>query len=231
MWAGSPARVRSWWWYVSQRGHLAVGHAFAAGHAFIDRYVYRSRRYIVTYSPLAGPPVADHVGDVVFRTATASDLDRLDELERYGRGARHRVYVETDKDWLFVACHQNRVVATRRVSRLVRDPLISRVIQLGPTQVWMADVFCLPEYRSRGIARHLQLFGDRVLASAGYTERFASIAADNTASLRMARGSGSQYLYYVSYVRYLFYERLRVSREIPERLTVGPAHHGDFRAA
>jgi hypothetical protein len=202
------------WRYISQHGLIA------AAHAFFDRYVYSSQQYVITHSALAGPPAVDHVEDVVFRTATPSDLDRLDEFERYDRyrrGTRQRAYVENNNDWLFVACHENRIVAIRRVSRLVRDPLMSRVIRLGPSQVWMADVFCLPEYRSRGIARHLQLFGDRVLASQGYTERFASIAVKNTASLRMARGSGSQRLYYVSYVRFLFYEHLRVLRETPHQ--------------
>src|SRR5262245_26180978 len=204
-------RLGNRWRDISQHGLMA------AAHAFIDRYVYRSQQYVVTYSAVGCPPAVDHVDDVVVRTAVPSDLDRLDELERYRSGTTQRAYVENDKDWLFVACHENRIVATRRVSRLVRDRVMSRVIRLQPSQVWMADVFCLPEYRSRGVARHLQLFGDRVLASQGYTERFASIAVNNTASLRMARGSGSQRLYYVSYVRFLFYEHLGVSREIPQQ--------------
>ena len=167
---------------------------------------------------LAGPPAADHVGDVVFRLATPADLDDLAEFERYGRGSAQRAYVEEDGDWLFVASHGQRIVATRRYSRAVPPyALMSRVIRLGRGQVWGADIFALPEYRNRHIARHLAIFGERWLASQGYTELFTSVSADNTASLRMSYEKGSRPFYHVTYFRLLLYERLRVSTEIPRR--------------
>ena len=150
--------------------------------------------------------------------ATRSDLDRLHELDRYGREARHRQYVQQDDDWLFVGCDGDRIVATRRASRVIRDSVVSRVITLGPEQFWGADVFCLPEYRNRGIGRHLQMFGDRYLASLGYKDRFGHIDAANTASLRTSRAAGRQALYYVSFLRILFWERLRVSTSVPSHL-------------
>lgn len=204
------ARPDNWWRYVRQWGVVRTA------RAAVDRLV-RSYRCIVTHNPLAGPPAADHVGDVVFRLATPSDFDRLGELEPYGRGSRHRTYVENDRDWLFVACHGERIVATRRVSLVLRDEVIARVLRLEPGQVWGADVFCLPEYRSRGIARQLQRFGDRFMASLGYTERLGTILVSNTPSLRMSRGGGRLPLYYVTYLRVLFWERLRVSKDIPRR--------------
>jgi GNAT superfamily N-acetyltransferase len=202
-------RLGNWWRYIRQRGLLA------AGRALIDRFIYRSHRCIVTWNLLAGPPAPDRVGDVVFRLATPSDFDRLDELERYGRGSTHRTYVQQDNDWLFVGGHGDRIVATRRVTRVMRDSVVSRVLQLGPGQLWGADVFCLPEYRHRGIAPRLQQFGDRYLATLGYKERLGTIVVTNTPSLRMSRLSGKRPLYYVSYVRILFWERLRVSKDIP----------------
>jgi GNAT superfamily N-acetyltransferase len=203
-------RLGNGWRYFRQRGLVATG------HAIIDRFVYHSQQYIVTYNPLAGPPAPDHIGDVFFRLARPSDLDHLEELEQYGRGATtHRAYVEEGNDWLFVACHGERIVATRRASRVIRDSVISRVIQLEPGQIWGADVFCLPEYRNQGIGRYLQLFGDRFLASLGYRERFGSIVVTNTPSLRASRGAGRQPLYYVSFLRILFWERLRVSKSMP----------------
>lgn len=212
---GPVTRLVNWGRYVRRR-RLAP-----AIRTIIDRYCYRSYRCVIDRSALAGPPAADHAGDVVFRLATPSDLDHLDELERYDRGSRQRAYVEQDNDWLFVACHGARIVATRRVSRVVRDGLISRVVQLRQGQLWAADVFCLPEYRNQGIARHLALFGDRFLASLGYEDRFGHVAVSNTPSLRLSRHKGNQPVYYVSYFRVLFWERLFVSKDIPRRFWAG----------
>ena len=205
-------RLGKGWRYVRERSVLV------AIRAFIDRFVYRSHRCVITWTRLDGPPAPDHIGDVVFRLATPSDFDHLGEFERYGRGSSHRTYVERDNDWLFVACHGNRIVATRRLGLVIRHPVISRVVTLGPGQVWGADTFCLPDYRSRGIARQLQMFAARYLANLGYKERFGTIVVANTPSLRMSRAAGSTFVYYVSYVRLLCWERLHVSRNIPRQL-------------
>jgi hypothetical protein len=127
---GAMPRLGSWRRYLDPRGVIG------AIRTFIDRCVYRSYRCVITYSPAGGPPAVDHVADVKFRLATRSDLDRLDELDRYGRGAIHRQYVKRDDDWLVVACDGDRIVATRRASRVIRDSVISRVIKLGPDQFW-----------------------------------------------------------------------------------------------
>lgn len=186
----------------------------------IDR-AYRSHRCIVTHNLLGGPPAADHVGSVRFRPAGPADLDRLGELEPYGRGSVDRRYVEEDHDWLFVACDGDRIVATRRYGRVIRHELVSRVVQLGDGQVWSADIFCLPEYRNQSIARYLGLFAERVLASYGYTEMFGVISVTNTPSLRSVLRKGGRPVYYLSYFRFLFYERLGVSRDVPRRFVEG----------
>jgi hypothetical protein len=61
----------------------------------------------------------------------------------------------------------------------------------------------------------------RFLASLGYTQNFGTITLTNTPSIRMARHQGSEPLYYVSYVRLLFYERLSVSRKLPKQFEAG----------
>ena len=68
---------------------------------------------------------------------------------------------------------------------------------------------------STSVAFLLGVFARRYLASLGYRQNLSSIAVDNTSSLRMQSRSGSERIFYVSYLRILFYERLRVSREIP----------------
>src|SRR5688572_13622082 len=148
------------WRHIRQRGLVPALRTFG------NRY-YRSQQLLVVRGPLAGPSAVDHVGDVVLRLATDSDLQQLDELESYGRGSIQRRYVEEQNDWLFVACHQQRIVATERASRVIRDPLVSRVIRLSGDQVWSADAFCLPEYRSQRISRYLGIFGQRFLAGQG----------------------------------------------------------------
>lgn len=205
-------RLASWWRYIRERGVIR------AVHAFTHRFIYRSHRCVITWTRLEGAPEPDHIADVVFRLATPSDFDRLAEFERYGRGSTQRGYVEGDKDWLFLACHGERIVATRRLSLVIRDPVISRVVHLEPRQVWGADTFCLPDYRNRGVSRHLQKFAERYLAKLGYTERLGNILVTNTPSLRMSRASGSAFVSYVSYVRILFWERLRISKDLPKRL-------------
>jgi RimJ/RimL family protein N-acetyltransferase len=101
---------------------------------------------------------------------------------------------------------------------VIRDSIVSRVMTLGPGHYWGADVFCVPEFRNRGIARHLQVFADRHMASLGYKDMFAGISATNIASLRASRAAGREAVSYVSYVKVLFWERLRVSKDVPAHL-------------
>jgi RimJ/RimL family protein N-acetyltransferase len=103
----------------------------------------------------------------------------------------------------------------------MRDNVVSRVVKLGPGQYWGADLFCLPEYRNRGIGRHLKIFGDRHMASLGYKEFYSTVSPSNTASLRASRAAGREAVYYVSYVKVLFWERLRVSRDVPQHFWDG----------
>lgn len=215
--------------------------------SFIARYLYRSHGFVLTWIPLAGPPAPDHLGDITFRLATAADLERLEDFEAYGHGSRQRRYVEEDRDWLFVACRGERIVATRRYSRRLptaaRDGhgLVPRVLELTPEQVWVAHAFLLPEYRNQGLNYHFGLFTMRYMTSLGYTESVGTIAPHNIVSLRTSRGRNARHGF-VSYTRLLFYERLRVSETLPRRLEEAldrargrtpresPAPRGDRRA-
>jgi hypothetical protein len=95
---------------------------------------------------------------------------------------------------------------------------MARLLELKPTQVWAADVWLLPEYRQRGINHPFAFYAMRSLASLGYTQYLASVTLPNLPSLRSTGRRGAKRLYYVSYTRLLFYERLRVSAELPSRL-------------
>jgi GNAT superfamily N-acetyltransferase len=184
------------------------------------RCVYGSHEFVITRARLGGPPVDEHVGDIAFRMAREADLARLGELDRFGRrGSMARAAVEEDGDWLFVGCHADRIVALRLVARDVPPHgVVHKVVKLSPDQVWEKELFCLPEYRGRGIARELSLFSDRALAAQGYTELFGIISVDNTASLRLHARKGVDFACYASYRRFLTHERLQVARDLPKEL-------------
>ena len=212
------------WRYLRRRGLVGTV------RALFTRFVYGSRAVVVYRTTLAGPSVPDRIGDVVFRLAMPADLDRLHEFADERRGEIHRRAVTEDGDWLFVACHADRIVATRRYSRrLSRAGLMSRVLTLGPQQVWSADAFCLPEYRNRGLNGHFGLFTIRYLASLGYTEEFGEIVASNVASLRSVRNRGGQFPYFVSFRRMLFRDRLDVSTTLPREVTAALHNASDAR--
>jgi GNAT superfamily N-acetyltransferase len=174
----------------------------------------------------AGPPADDHTGDVVFRLATPSDMARLDGIERYRAGSVQRRALQEDDGWFFVACRDDQIVAARRYSRTIpRQSVIARAVELRPDQLYGADAFCLPEYRSRGIIRLLGLFAMRYFASLGYKENLGAINVRNTPSLRMSRRKGTELFCYVSCRRVLFWERLTVSTRFPEEVEAAWAPH------
>jgi GNAT superfamily N-acetyltransferase len=200
------SRFATPWRYLRERGLRAT----------LAARVYSFEHYIVTHNVLASE-ASDHAGDVRFRLAGPSDLDRLTELNPYGRGKTDRKYVDEEGDWLFVAEHDDRIVATRRYGRVIRHPVVSRVVRLGGGQVWSADIFCVPEYRNQGIARYLGLFAETVLRSHGHTEVFGVMNIKNVASLRSVLRKGGRPVYYLSHLRLLSFERVGVSRTIPDR--------------
>lgn len=203
--------ARYGWAYVRHNGVRATLRGIAR------RYVYRSLHYIVLCSRTIDEHAADRVGDVVFRLATPADAEPLRRFDRCRRALRQPV-LAPQREWRFIACDGDRIVATRRYTdALPRHALIARVVQLGEGQLWADDLFCLPQYRNRGIARRLGLFAQRVLAAEGFGEFLGSIRATNAASLRMTLHD-SAFVCEAWYVRCLFYERLRISRDLPRHL-------------
>jgi hypothetical protein len=217
-----PTLIVHGWSYFRRRGLRAtVG-------TMLGRFVYGSQQFVVYRTLLGGPPAADRVGEIVFRLATPADIDDLEEFEPYGLGASQRAHVLYDNDWLFIAAHGDRIVATRRYGRQVPvGSLISRRLRLGSRQVWSADAFCLPEYRNQGLNRHFGRFTMRFLAAQGYAEEFGVITASNIASLRSVLGRGSEFVYFVSYSRVLFYEHFQMSDAVPIDVTAAARSVGE----
>lgn len=203
--------LRYGWSYLRHNGLVPTLSAFAR------RYVYRSLEHVIMCSRTIDQDAADHVGDVVLRLATPADAERLRRFDQ-AREAPHRPPLGVHREWCFIACDGDRIVASRRyMDELPSYRLVSRVVRLQPGQLWADDVYCLAEYRGRGIARSLGLFAQRVLATDGYRDFFGSISVTNAASLRMTLHD-SDFVCHLRYVRLLLYERLRVSTEIPPPL-------------
>jgi hypothetical protein len=107
-----------------------------------------------------------------------------------------------------------------------QSDLAAKLLTLERHHVWDDDNFCLPEYRSNGIARQLSLFSDRYMAGLGDTVALARVSTSNIAALRMQRHKGSDLRCHVSCRRVLFYKRLRVS---PEHPAAGPGVTSSYR--
>jgi hypothetical protein len=86
----------------------------------VRQRLFATRKFVVIRKKLEVFPVPDRLGEVVFRQASATDLERLDDLEAHGRGSTQRAHVRERHDMLFVACHGDRILATRRCGLEVR---------------------------------------------------------------------------------------------------------------
>jgi GNAT superfamily N-acetyltransferase len=182
----------------------------------VDECTAGSADFIITRADLHGPAVAGRIEEVALRRATLADAPRLEEIAHGTRRASVLREHIAGGDWLFIACHGDRIVAARLMTRTVPESdLAAKALTLQPHEVWDDDMFCLSEWRGRGIARHLSLYSDRYMGGLGYSATFARISTSNVASLRMQRHKGSEFVCHVSYRRFLFYGRVRVACESP----------------
>jgi len=203
--------VRYSWRYLRHRGLRATVRAVGR------RYVYCSRDLVVLKSSRIDPSAVDGVGEIRFRLGGPADVDGLREFDR-SRGATPRPPSGNGQVWRFLACHREKIVATRWYSEdLPPYSLITRVLAPKRGQLWAGDVFCIPEYRSRGIVRRLGLFAQAHLALQGYTEFVSAISGQNIPSLRMHLHD-STFICQITYRRLLFREDLRISHEPPRHL-------------
>jgi hypothetical protein len=95
--------------YVRQRGF------WATFRRIIDTCTAGSVDFIVTQADLGGPDVSDRIGDIVPRPATLADRLRLKGIAHGTRQASVLCDHIVRGDWLFIACHDDRIVATRLI--------------------------------------------------------------------------------------------------------------------
>lgn len=204
--------IRFAWTYVRTRGVRATV------HGLVRRFVFARDSWILTKGDLPGPPAESDPHGIVFRRATSEDLANLDSLRPHKRPEELRARVLDEGAYLYVACDGPRVVGYRIAGRQpLRYSPAARYFKLGDREICTYEIFCHPDYRSRGVARRLRLASNHMLAQEGYRRRVSAIATDNIPSLRSSLGSenGTRPVLHVTYVRFLLYHRYRTSPELP----------------
>jgi GNAT superfamily N-acetyltransferase len=203
--------MRSVWRDLRTRG---VRYSF---NRLVFGYVAGSERWVLFYNDLDGPPAPARHGEITFRPYDSGDAESLAVFEPRISRSRFMAWIE-DGCFAHLALHGARPVAYRLVStRGPRGPL-SRVVRLGPDEVWVVDLYCVPEYRRRGIGVWLSLNMDRSLAAAGYRGMYSSNLLRAPAAIRTTFKQGDQFRALVTYRRRLFRQTLTVSTDITEVL-------------
>lgn len=189
-------------------------HGLSAVIAFaIETYVFASRQWVIFRADLAGPPADPGSDGIVFRPYRPEDAHLLAAFEPYRRATELRNRV-AEGFWLDLALDGERPVAFRwaRITGPKYGPL-ARLIHLEPGQIW-PNVFCMPEYRGRGIAKRLGLLMNRRLGALGYREEVSAIRLDNAASIRSTLDQGDEPVRIISYFRLLWWARYRISTDL-----------------
>jgi len=117
-----------------------------------------------------------------YRIARPDDLVSLDVFsDIYDRKVFAKIFEEGD--YLFLALEGNKPIAFQWLSRQSRTWPPYSFFRLQNTQVWVVDVYTLPECRRLRVASSLRTYRDRFLTNLGFTEVLVPISEDNFASL------------------------------------------------
>jgi GNAT superfamily N-acetyltransferase len=203
--------MRSIWRFLRTRG---IRHSL---DRFVFGYVAGSARWVLFYNSLAGPPAPAAHGEITFRPYGPGDAESLAAFEPRIRRSQFLAWVD-EGCFVHLALHGVRPVGYRIVSpRGPRGPL-ARVVRLEPDELWVVDLYCVPEYRGRGIGVWLPLSMDRYLGAAGYRGMYSTNLLNNSAAIRASIKQGDQFRGVVTYRRRLFRRTLIVSTDITEAL-------------
>jgi GNAT superfamily N-acetyltransferase len=203
--------VTSLWRYLRTRG---VAHTL---RKFVFGYVAGAERWVLFYNRLDGPPAPSVHGEITFRPYDPADAASLATFEPYLRRSRFLAWI-AEGCFAHLAFHGARPVGFRIVSTRGPHGPLSRVVRLGSDEVWVIDLYCVPEYRGRGIGVWMALNMDRHLAAAGYHGMYSTNRFDNHAAIRTSLKQGDEFRGVVTYRRFLFRQALTISTDIQEVL-------------
>jgi len=207
-----PVRsIESLWRFVRTRG------IWRSLDRLVFGYLFGTQRWVVFHTRLDGPPVPAQHGGFTFRPYAPGDAPALAAFEPYIRRSRFLAWI-AQGSFVHLAFHGDRPVAYRIVSTHGPHGPLSRVVRPGPDEVWVVDLYCLPEYRGQAVPNWLVRCMDRHLAAAGYRARYSAALLDNRAGTRSAFKRGAGFHALVTYRRRPFRQTLAVSTDIEEAL-------------
>jgi GNAT superfamily N-acetyltransferase len=182
-------------------------------------YVFSVQRFAIFRNALAGPPPEQDTDGIDFHPFRAQDVHLLNGFEPHRRASELQAHLD-DGRWLDLALDGDRPVAYRVVAPVgPRHPPLALVVKLEPGQVWVVDLFCLPDYRAHGIGTRLAIAMDRRLAALGYREVLLANSLENVATIRLSGRKGNQPLFWCSYRRILFFSRCKISTDLTKIAT------------
>ncbi len=193
-------RTRGWRWTLARA---------------VETAVYASGRWVVYRNPLDGPLVPPRADGIVFRPVTSADVEWLGGFEPHHSRAELLARL-ADGCWIDVALDGPRPVAFRVVSSASPPGPLGIVVKVDAGQIWVNHLFCVPEYRGRGLGTELALAMDRRLATLGFRECLSANRLDNIAAIRTTLAQGDEPLYVFSYFRLFWLVRRRVSTDLTE---------------
>jgi hypothetical protein len=156
-----------------------------AARSLSRRFLFSYRQAFLFRGPLLPlDATAEDAPPFEYRLATAGDLDRLAVFEPYVVRRRMRRWLESDGTWVFLALDGDRPVAFECTSTAPFPDPVLPPMTLAKDQVWMGEVYVVPEYRRRHVSRGLRQYRHRTLRGWGFVETLSKVDADNYVSLK-----------------------------------------------
>jgi GNAT superfamily N-acetyltransferase len=142
------------------------------------------------------------------RRATLADLDGLKVFEHHYTAAQFRRWIE--REWAWVFEHDGKLIAYRAVVRELPKVGAPRdLVKLEPTDVWVVNMYTLPEYQGLRVQAALithVLAENRAL---GYRREISMGRLDNESSRRTIGLSGGREMQEVLCTRFFGFTRYR----------------------
>ncbi|MFQ5664915.1 MAG: GNAT family N-acetyltransferase [Candidatus Binatia bacterium] len=172
--------------YVKSRG------VWGTARRLFTAFVYHREHLVLYYKPMDQEiqRVTAKVAGVM-RRATVEDLERLDVFSHHYTQAQFRRWIE--KGWAWVFEHDGKLIAYRVVTQeLPRVGAPRDLVQLEPTDVWVVNMYTLPEYQGLRVQAALITHVLAVNQAAGFKREISIGRLDNESSRRTIGLSGGR---------------------------------------
>jgi len=173
---------------------------------FIENFIYSDQRWYIYYKQCKEHIPEPRSEKFKFRSATMDDLPHLRVFKKSHRLQEFKEWFE-DGDILLLALRNGQPVAYHCISKQSRTRIPLNRFPLRKDQIWISDIYTLPEYRCQHIATLLREYREWYLNRCGYKEIVSSINEKNIPSLLYARSGSYRMVRYITFRRVLFFKR------------------------